>query len=534
MMFWSFLLAIAWHLSTVYGAQCVLTANDNGETSDARILSGYSTAMGSVLNLSYHDTAQSLGAKYLFPGSMRHPGGAVANYWNFTNASYVYPCNTTHYNYCGRQYKINQLPLQTFSPGNFSNGISSISSINKTINGSHSIVFDMNLLTMSGEDMLNQINTLKSEIPIDKLKYIELGNEYYISSKYNWSLPNSTYYMQKALPLINKIRNDIPSSYIAAVVDRPVTNYSDVEPWNDGIAAYKQYIDAITIHDYSCYFQMHHVDKVAATNQTTYILKYGLSVIPQYISYIQKKFGTDKKIWMTEFNWATDGHFNDSVSFSAIHGIFVMGYIQTAICNYDIWEFLMYYLWNSQVDTSTNQPGYSYPQLLMYNSQYANDINNTYYDIVGQIYAHFSWLSMVKNNRMYCLNVDEECTNIGITIVGNNNLKCVHGSGFSNDNHQNTFGFAVINACLYNVTLVLQLNNIVDLNENVEIEYWIYFASDSFEGNGLEKFVDCENGKQLWECGEFRPKYGDLQVNKNDNFLSVVLEPLSLTLGSTK
>ena len=86
-----------------------------------------------------------------------------------------------------------------------------------------------------------------SQIPATKLKYLELGNEYYISKKYNWSLPNSTFYMNKAMPLIKKIRSDIPDGKIAVVTDRPITsdNTTQTEIWNDGIAAFKSEFDAV-------------------------------------------------------------------------------------------------------------------------------------------------------------------------------------------------------------------------------------------------------------------------------------------------
>ena len=128
----------------------------------------------------------------------------------------------------------------------------------------HSIVFDFNLLTLSGQEMLDQVDVLKSQIDGDKLKYLELGNEYYITKKYNWSLPNSTYYMNKALPLIQKIRKEIPNGQIAVVSDRPKNPYNNATAWNDGIAEFKNDFDAVTIHDYSCYSSMHN-DKIQGT-----------------------------------------------------------------------------------------------------------------------------------------------------------------------------------------------------------------------------------------------------------------------------
>ena len=518
-------------------ANCTLSARDDGTQSDARILSAYSTAMGSVLNLSFFDTGQLLGAEYLYPGSMRFPGGAVANYWNFSNASIIQPCISPPDGYCNSQIHIDQWPLQTFSAKNFQNGISSASPLNESkIIGVHSLVFDMNLLTLYDQEMLNQVDVLKSEITSIKLKYLELGNEYYLSAQYNWSIPNSTYYMNKAMPLIKKIRSEIPDGSIAVVAKRPVTG-SNVDAWNDGIAAFKSEYDAVTIHDYSCYSSMH-TDKITNMDQVSYILLYGQSVIPQYTKYVADKFGADKTIWMTEYNWATHDHFNNTWNYQAIHSIFSIGYISASICNNDMMEILMYYIWSSQIKDS-NVPdisGYSYQQMLMYNSFYSNDTNHTYYDIGGQINAHFGWLSMIKNDKMYCLNiVNNECPKVGLNIVGNDELQCLYGVGFGQENNdQNGFGFAIVNACQYEVSLSLNLDGITTLAQNVTVDIWWYLWNDRFDGFGTERFVDCQKGKKLWQCGKYKPGYQQMNVDQGAKEIKLVLKSLSLTLGASQ
>ena len=64
--------------------------------------------METEVNLSYYDIGQLLDVKYLYPASMRFPGGAVANYWNFSNASYVTPCKTSNYDCYNPEYNIDQ------------------------------------------------------------------------------------------------------------------------------------------------------------------------------------------------------------------------------------------------------------------------------------------------------------------------------------------------------------------------------------------------------------------------------------------
>ena len=44
----------------------------------------------------------------------------------------------------------------------------------------------------------------------------------------------------------------------------PITNWSASDPWNEGIIPFRNEIDAVTIHDYSCYKQMND-DKAKCT-----------------------------------------------------------------------------------------------------------------------------------------------------------------------------------------------------------------------------------------------------------------------------
>eukprot|EP01084_Bolivina_argentea_P302949 522992_1 len=82
--------------------------------SDPRLIAGYNDVLGPIVDLKYNDTSLLLSANKLYLGLLRHPGGTVANYWNFSNASYVNPCNTSNYNYCEWEERIDTKPIQTF------------------------------------------------------------------------------------------------------------------------------------------------------------------------------------------------------------------------------------------------------------------------------------------------------------------------------------------------------------------------------------------------------------------------------------
>ena len=339
----------------------------------------------------------------------RHPGGTVANYWSMQNASYVQPCNTSNYNYCKWQERVAALPAQTFSPGNFTGGVGGRSALNTSFTNANTVVFDLNLLTLIQAEMLNQIDVLKYEIDTDILKYMELGNEYYLNS-YAWKFPNSTVYMETALPLINYIRTELPNAKIAAITQKAFPGANN--KFNDGVAAYNDYFDAVTIHDYSC--GANTVKNMKLSQQIGVFSIYGNSVIPQYCEYVSKQFGSDKKIWMTEFNSGLGNNaWNHTTSFQAVHGMFGLSYINGAVCNSNTMEILMMHLISTEEGT-----GWGTYQDLMYNSQYKDDVSNAQYNIVGQIYSHFNYISMDKNNQMFCLKTDNNCPNLDVHVAG--------------------------------------------------------------------------------------------------------------------
>ena len=144
---------------------------------------------------------------------------------------------------------------------------------------------------------------------------------------------------------------------------------------------------------------------------------------------------------------------------------------------------------------------------------------------------------MVKNDRirMYCLNIDHdtECPQIDINVVGKQ-LQCVHGIGISAEKDDNSLGFAIVNACQYEVGLNLKLQNMVNLSKDVTVDIWWYLWNERFHGNiGIKRFVDCNQGNNLWECGQYRPGYINVNINKSITEIRIVLKPLSLTLGVT-
>lgn len=164
---------------TSLSAQCTLSPKDT-PTQVPRTLFGHNAINGPVFPIPYEDTALKEAAKMMWSGMLRYPGGTVANYWYWPNATYIDPCKgngefsssegnaasqaagvaitskTLDYDYCSKKATVDVLPAQTFTVTKFNEGYGSASPVRST--DGH--MYDINVLTASPEEVKNQINGL--------------------------------------------------------------------------------------------------------------------------------------------------------------------------------------------------------------------------------------------------------------------------------------------------------------------------------------------------------------------------------------
>eukprot|EP01084_Bolivina_argentea_P305270 527344_1 len=511
---------LCWLFTTPYtlvnsvNASCNVEPNHNSKRrSTGDLINGYNDVLGPIINLTYFDTALISMSKKMYIGAMRHPGGTVAMYWSMENASYVQPCKTPQYNYCSWQQRVQKLPYQTFSPSNFSKGIGSLSS---------SIVYDLNVLTLSNQTMFNQIDLLTNQIGIDNIYYLELGNELY------FNFPNSSIYMQKMLPLISYIRSkNLPHAKICVVGQTSTLNVNTI--WDIDLIPYSKYFDAVSFHEYSLTPSM--VVNMDLDQQYSFISIYGIAVIPQYIEYIKNKFGENKDLWITEYDVyiATYGQ-NITFMYSVIHAMFLTSYTIGAICdNTNSLKLLMHTMYGEQAGTNW------YPTVsATYLSGIADDYNDVTFDINAQIRAQLSWISTVQNNQMYCLDVDNgSCPSLKIVVRNQKNLMCINGAYFDNDSNVNSLGFVLLNSCNDRIDIEFTLNMKVKRISDVILQMWQY-SSNQYGGNNA-KFSDCGNN-DIWDksCAVIQPMVSTLNISQNDNIINLSIKPLSLILAATK
>eukprot|EP01084_Bolivina_argentea_P187758 323355_1 len=509
---------------------CSVSFNkQSSRKSDPRLI-GYNDVLGPIIDLKYSDTALLLSAEKIYPGILRHPGGTVANYWNFSNASYVKPCKNAsagNYNYCTQEAKIDKLPKQTFSAKNFHSGIGTKSPL--SITNAHSIVYDLNILTLYGQELLNQLNVLNNELGAANVKYLELGNEYYISKDYSWVFPNSQDYTKKITPLINEIRSKNPSAKIGIVSARAMPGQNNA--WNNGIKAFKSSnYDAVTVHDYSA-----SGNSMSESEQLTYISVYGMSVIPQYVQYVHETFGSGKKIWMTEYNWNSFGSttpFNGKYVYSVLHAMFLTSYIAASVCDTShTMELLMMHMYSTQ-DGSGWGGGNNSAVFFAANE---NDNNGARFTVAGQILAEISYISMVKNNQMFCLDVAEtgnnnqECPMANVNSL-KGNLRCLFGTGFNNGG--NSFGFYIVNACHEEISAGLELSTMINSGHGaITLSVNVYQYSQN--GGTSSKFTSCKSNIWNSDCAAVKPQQKQINIASNQNSVTLNIAPMSIVIAVT-
>jgi hypothetical protein len=251
--------------------------------------------LGPIINLSYSDPALLEAAAALNVGSFRHPGGTVANYWSIVNGSFVGSDGTTdgcsnppHWNYCSFAHR---------GTGSDNNGFSALK-FTKGVGAKKSIVYDLNILSLSPTDMLVQINYLKgNNISVHRF---ELGNEVNLNQDvYRWRFPTVNDYLNTIKPVIQHAKAVYPEAKVAVVAAQSGGS------WNEALAARQGELqfDAITIHDYSP--NNNTIANFPVDQQLSAVAGWGDAAFTHLAGVLRKDWPKGVEVWRTEFNYPT-------------------------------------------------------------------------------------------------------------------------------------------------------------------------------------------------------------------------------------
>lgn len=107
----------------------------------------------------------------LEPGTIRYPGGTIANYWDWQSGSVNQPTSTIKTESGKIQTKLGRHSTYGFT----------LTTLKKIINSTGAVpIFDLNVMTSTLKDQIQMLQTAKQMgLPI---RYVELGNEFYLSN----------------------------------------------------------------------------------------------------------------------------------------------------------------------------------------------------------------------------------------------------------------------------------------------------------------------------------------------------------------
>jgi hypothetical protein len=214
------------------GSGGTVTSNRGATRQIAPYFLGYNNVP--IHSPSWNDPNAVKAAVQLKPGTLRYPGGTVANYWDWRSGWFVPDAPAGFLNSLRTMYRLEELQIAVKATG-------------------AKPIYVLNMLTSDLNSQLEMLRTAKGMgLPVE---LVELGNEFYLSQPDDvvTKFPTGRDYGIMATSWINAIRAVFPEVKIAAVGGAPVSNSasnSRKASWNQGLLQSLHGADALTLHPY--------------------------------------------------------------------------------------------------------------------------------------------------------------------------------------------------------------------------------------------------------------------------------------------
>ena len=419
--------------------------------------------MGPILQGEYNSSGFISLARALHSGQMRYPGGTVANYWYWPNATYASPCqaviplgntatshgvgNTDH-NYCTQKAATDALPAGTYSAANFMSGYGMASPQADALGP----VWDVNVLTVDREGIFAQLYDLHAQsiahgFPVT---YLEFGNELFLTSHYDGFLASSTTadaggftdYLSRVRDALPLARSLFPNAKLAAPMGWRFCSGADTmfDPWNTALAAVSNLFDAVTIHEYTACDRSVNVSAYPSyRDKLTALSAWGEVYARRHTANRLRVFGASEaarlESWYTEWSTASwSGGALESSGVSrvawrdhAISGVFFASYLLAMAAPPSMADDPNARNMNLQLFNFDPSVSWGKPAGLGY-----ADEHGAYISAAGQIFSHVSETALVRSDAAVALNANgAHCGALRQTVEGRSDLACVQAVAFT-------------------------------------------------------------------------------------------------------
>ncbi|KJF15660.1 hypothetical protein [Acidithrix ferrooxidans] len=234
----------------------------------------------------YGDTSVMNAVNSLALGTIRYPGGTIANYWSWQTGTVNQPSSTTKTRFGTTKTQPSRHQTYGFT----------LSTLKQLTSATGAVpIFDLNVMTSTLQDQIQMLQSaVKLGLPV---RYVELGNEFYLSnSNYLNAFPTATSYADLVASWAPAIRAEFPNVQIAAVASIAVATPRE-QSWNSTLLRIAgNDINAVTLHDYPG------VSTSENTPHSPETLLAGASIEWQPVRTIINSFPPRLSVWLTEYN----------------------------------------------------------------------------------------------------------------------------------------------------------------------------------------------------------------------------------------
>eukprot|EP00049_Salpingoeca_infusionum_P003837 m.71268 g.71268 ORF g.71268 m.71268 type:complete len:531 (-) comp12292_c0_seq1:1808-3400(-) len=461
----------------------------------------FSSYQGAVVNLTYTDS----GIQRLFDvfpiGSLRYPGGSIANNWNLTSGRWY---NVTSM-YANRTASF---PEGTFTPKAMMAGL-----------GKYLFappIWNLNIYSFEGEEMLMQLDALADMgVPV---AYLELGNELAGGCA-------DPEYLTKVRPVVEYARKKFPHARIGIIGQWHSPGYAP-QNWSScatALNAHSDLFDDVTVHQYApanTSIVQHPRELWEA-----YTIAMPWADLAFQRQTVQRFMGPNVTIWLDEFNWG--GAWIGNLTWpnrtrGSLRGLLHTSYILSAINQGPIFSSLNYYslLYQSLAD-------WSHWASCAQVSDYANDPNAVGVDANLQVNAHFS--AMVLRQRTPFLwmgpstNIHSTAPVFPVPIFGTQ-VPCIVGACFWTNTTQPALAYALLNVC--NHTVVTAHAKPDGMKSIVFARGTAYGAGS--DANTFQPLSSINTTAFPWQGGP--AEYDTLPVSDTGSIITASIPPTTLLL----
>jgi hypothetical protein len=235
------------------------------------------------------------------PGTLRYPGGTVANYWDWQTGWFLPGALKSFLSAPRSIYRLNELQIAIRATGALP-------------------IYVLNMLTSDLNTQLEMLGTAQSMgLPV---QFVELGNEFYLRNPndYVMKFPTGADYGKMATSWMRAIRDRFPKVKIAAVGGVPTDQGSDPRKanWNQDLLQNLEGADALTQHPYVSVNRSMIGNVTTGTDGAMNIVEALSSRWEQFEGLLQS-LPQNMRVWFTEYNIVDT---TNDVFYTWIHGIF--------------------------------------------------------------------------------------------------------------------------------------------------------------------------------------------------------------------